>query len=98
MSSLPKFEPMELIQFPAPFDDPDFLYEVKFGGFRAMAYVEDGHCELVSRKGHTYKRFQELAEGIARERLAFRARCSSGRACRRCTAASQRSRGGAIST
>ncbi len=33
-----------------PFDDPDFLYEVKFDGFRALAYVNDGHCELVSRK------------------------------------------------
>ncbi len=76
---------MDLIQIPAPFDDPDFLYEVKFDGFRALAYVEKGHCELVSRQGHTYKRFQDLAHG-ARERLAFRARCSSGRACRRCTA------------
>ena len=39
---------MCLIQFSTPFDDPDFLYEVKFDGFRALAYVEDGHCELVS--------------------------------------------------
>ncbi len=29
---LPKLSPMPLIQFPAPFDDPDFLYEVKFDG------------------------------------------------------------------
>ncbi len=45
-----------------PFDDPDFLYEVKFDGFRALAYVEDGHCELVSRKGHVYRRFAELCQ------------------------------------
>ena len=38
---------------------------MKFDGFRALAYVDDGHCELVSRKGHTYKRFQDLAQGIA---------------------------------
>ncbi len=50
MSGLPKLSPMDLIQIPAPFDDPDFLYEVKFDGFRALAYVEDGHCELVSRR------------------------------------------------
>ncbi len=62
---LPKLSPMDLLQVSAPFDDPDFLYEVKFDGFRALAYVEDGHCELVSRKGHTYKRFRELAQGIA---------------------------------
>ncbi len=65
MTSLLKLSPMALIQIPAPFDDPDFLYEVKFDGFRALADVEDGHCELVSRKGHTYKRFQDLAQGIA---------------------------------
>ena len=54
MTSLPKLSPMALIQIPAPFDDPDFLYEVKFDGFRALAYVDDGRCELVSRKGHIY--------------------------------------------
>ena len=51
MSSLPKLSPMDLLQVSAPFDDPDFLYEVKFDGFRALAYVDAGHCELVSRKG-----------------------------------------------
>ncbi len=35
MTSLPKLSPMPLIQFPAPFDDPDFLFEVKFDGFQA---------------------------------------------------------------
>ena len=56
---------MELIQVSAPFDDPDFLYEVKFDGFRALAYVEDAHCELVSRKGHVYRRFADLCKSIA---------------------------------
>ncbi len=55
---------MDLLQIPAPFDDADFLYEVKFDGFRALAYVEDGHCELISRKGHTYKRFDGLSQSI----------------------------------
>ncbi len=53
---------MPLLQTPAPFDDPDFLYEVKFDGFRALAYVEDGHCELVSRKGHVYRRFADVCQ------------------------------------
>ena len=55
---------MNLIQVSAPFDDPDFLYEVKFDGFRALAYVEDGLCELVSRKRHVYRRFGELSQSI----------------------------------
>ena len=33
-------------------------------GFRALAYVEDGRCELVSRKGHVYRRFQDLTKAI----------------------------------
>ena len=53
MSSLPKLSPMDLLQVSAPFDDPDLLSEVKFDGFRALGYVENGTCELVSRKGHT---------------------------------------------
>ncbi len=54
MSALPEVAPMKLIQIPAPFDDPEFLFEVKFDGFRALAYVQDGTCELVSRKGRVY--------------------------------------------
>ena len=57
MSSLPKFDPLPLLQISAPFDDPDFLCEVKFDGFRALAYVEDCDCELVSRKGQVHRRF-----------------------------------------
>ncbi len=40
-------------------------FEAKFDGFRALAYVDDGHCELVSRKGHVYRRFADLCQGIA---------------------------------
>ncbi len=40
MRPLPKLSSMPLIQVSAPIDDPDFLFEVKFDGFRALAYVE----------------------------------------------------------
>jgi bifunctional non-homologous end joining protein LigD len=32
-----------------PFDDPDFIFELKHDGFRATAYIESGVCRLVSR-------------------------------------------------
>jgi bifunctional non-homologous end joining protein LigD len=32
-----------------PFDNPDYIFELKHDGFRAIAYVEDGRCKLVSR-------------------------------------------------
>ncbi len=71
MSELPKIAPMELIRASAPFDDPEFIYEVKFDGFRALAYVEDGRCELVSRKGHVYRRFADLCQAITADPLGF---------------------------
>jgi bifunctional non-homologous end joining protein LigD len=33
-----------------PFDDPDFLFELKHDGFRVFAHIWDSKCELVSRK------------------------------------------------
>src|SRR5262249_26376532 len=46
--------PMRLASRREPFDDPDWLYEIKYDGFRALAQIESGACQLVSRKGHIY--------------------------------------------
>ena len=32
-----------------PFDDPDFIFELKHDGFRAVAYIDRDGCRLVSR-------------------------------------------------
>ena len=32
-----------------PFDDPDWIYEIKHAGFRALAVIEHGTCRFVSR-------------------------------------------------
>ncbi len=76
MPPLPKLSPMDLLQVSAPFDDADFLYEVKFDGFRALAYVQNGHCELVSRKGHVYRRFADLCQSMANDLKARAARAT----------------------
>src|SRR5208337_2488032 len=31
------------------FDDPDWLFEIKWDGYRAVAFIEDGRVRLVSR-------------------------------------------------
>ncbi len=59
-------KPMTLVRRPKPFSHPDWIFEVKFDGFRALAYVADGHCELVSRKGITYQRFAKT-QGARRD-------------------------------
>src|SRR5207245_11408884 len=49
----------------APFDDPDWIYELKMDGFRALAIVEHGRAQLISRNGHPFASFSALAESIA---------------------------------
>jgi ATP-dependent DNA ligase len=48
-----------------PFDHPDFLLELTHDGFRALAYISDGHCELVSRRRNSYEGFGELRAHLA---------------------------------
>src|ERR1035438_8351764 len=60
---LPFMHPMVLVEAKAAFDDPDFVFEAKLDGFRAVAYIQGGQCELISRKKHAYRAF----DGLARE-------------------------------
>src|SRR4051812_38427324 len=68
----PRYSPMRLLRIPEPIDHPDFLYEVKHDGFRALAHVGGPRCPLVSRNGHVFKGWPHLAEELAQA-----GRCSS---------------------
>jgi hypothetical protein len=57
---------MQLSQVAAPFDNPDWLFEIKHDGFRALAYISEGTCTLVSRKNNQYKSFATLRESLAK--------------------------------
>ena len=41
--------PMLAISVEKPFDDPEWLYEIKWDGYRAVSFIEDGKVRLVSR-------------------------------------------------
>jgi ATP-dependent DNA ligase len=56
---------MRLVRRPRPFDHPDWIFELKLDGFRALAHFENGRCELVSRKKNTFASFRKLAADIA---------------------------------
>ena len=58
------FQPMPLGRKPLPFDDPAYLFELKYDGFRALAVVEYGRCTLYSRNGHSFASFRDLATRI----------------------------------
>jgi bifunctional non-homologous end joining protein LigD len=63
-ASLPRFAPLELGRIAEPFNHPDWLFELKYDGFRARADVCDGKTELFSRRGHLYKSWAPLRERI----------------------------------
>jgi bifunctional non-homologous end joining protein LigD len=65
VAHLPVLRPMVLTSLPAPFSDPEWLFEVKFDGFRSLCYITEGNVRLVSRKGHTYKSFRNLCDCMA---------------------------------
>lgn len=65
--NLPHIKPLELARRVEPFDHRDFIFELKHDGFRCIAYVSDGKCDLVSRRDNQYESFDGLREAIASE-------------------------------
>ena len=61
-----KFEPIRLSRRAEPFDSSDFIYEIKHDGFRALASVQAGECQLISRNGNVFHWFKELSAWIGR--------------------------------
>jgi bifunctional non-homologous end joining protein LigD len=60
-----RFEPMRLTRRIEPFDHPDWIFELKLDGFRALAYLDNGKGDLVSRNRNTFASFRKLAADIA---------------------------------
>jgi ATP-dependent DNA ligase len=54
------FQPMPLSRRPAPFDHPEWLFELKYDGFRSLAVIHSGRCELISRNCNSFKSFEVL--------------------------------------
>lgn len=61
---IPMMRPLELTQQSDPFSRANWVFEIKYHGFRALAYVENGACRLVSRKGVNCSRFNRLAQNV----------------------------------
>ena len=64
---LPKFQPLPLSRAPAPFSHPNWFFEIKWDGFRALLYSDKKGMRLVSRNGNTFKSFPALCDGLARD-------------------------------
>jgi bifunctional non-homologous end joining protein LigD len=57
---------MPLLVSRPPFSHPDWIFELKWDGFRSLAYIDNGRCRLVSRNGNDFNSFPKLSESIAR--------------------------------
>ena len=56
---------MPLARLHAPFDHPDWLFELKYDSFRALTYCDRGQVRVVSRKENTYESFAGLRDSMA---------------------------------
>jgi bifunctional non-homologous end joining protein LigD len=56
---------MPLLKRRLPFDDPDWIFELKYDGFRSLAIIEYGRTQLISRNGHRFSSFADLEKLIS---------------------------------
>ena len=64
---LPHFQTMPLSRVRLPFCDPDWIFEIKWDGFRALLDSSEDAVQLVSRNGNVFKSFFRLCDGLARD-------------------------------
>jgi len=57
--------PIRLSRRAEPFDSDQFVFELNVDGFPALAHMEAGKGELISRNGNTFHGFADLAAWIA---------------------------------
>jgi bifunctional non-homologous end joining protein LigD len=60
--------PMLATSIDKPFDSPDWLFEIKWDGYRAVAFIEDRKVRLVSRNQneltHRYPELKDLPKAV----------------------------------
>ena|SRR5687768_4924724 len=65
--TLPLFEPILLTPRREPFDDPAWLFEPKYDGYRGLLYVTRQGCHFQSKRGNILKRFEQLCYWVREE-------------------------------
>jgi len=65
-SILPKVMPLVLKRRAAAFDNPDYLYDLKYDGFRALLEIDGIGARLVSRNRNRFRHLDTLAAALAK--------------------------------
>ena len=55
-------KPMKATLVDSPFDDPGWIYEIKWDGYRAVAIIDKGKAELISRNNLPFDQFSPVNE------------------------------------
>jgi bifunctional non-homologous end joining protein LigD len=63
--TLPRVQPIIPTWRKEPFDDPEWVFDFKYDGFRGLSYLERGRCRFISRNGNVLKRFDSLGDQLA---------------------------------
>ena len=61
---LPSIQPMPLLKRRFAFDDPNWIFELKYDGFRALVVLKNGKAQLISRNGNPFASFTDLCRQI----------------------------------
>jgi bifunctional non-homologous end joining protein LigD len=65
VSGLPQIEPVLLSARAEAFDDPAWVFEPKYDGFRGFVYNSPVGCEIRSRRDFRFDRFGDLCDRVA---------------------------------
>jgi ATP-dependent DNA ligase len=58
---------MPLSRRAEPFNDPEWIFEIKWDGFRALLHSNTEGVRLTSRNGNAFKSFPDLCTGLTRD-------------------------------
>lgn len=57
-------KPMKATLVDEPFDDPEWLYEVKWDGYRALALIQEEEVSLISRNNITFDAYYPINKSL----------------------------------
>ncbi|HUR95476.1 MAG TPA: hypothetical protein VMY76_12875 [Gemmatimonadales bacterium] len=64
---LPAVEPIVPVPCEDPFDDPAWLFEPKYDGFRGVLHIARRECWFTSKRGNVLTQFRELCHWVRGE-------------------------------
>jgi bifunctional non-homologous end joining protein LigD len=64
-TKLPDIDPVMLLPWAKPFDDAEWMFELKYDGFRGLLYASASGCEIRYAQAHRQGRFAGLRQRLA---------------------------------